>query len=170
MPLVSRVEMARLLTVTPDRVRQLIQSGVIPTRDVDKKLDPVLVAQGIVQHMSDAPESKVYLAARHILDTAGEVEAQSNNTLNFAAARARKEHYRALQEELTYKKLVGELVDAADVQHAASRTARLVRDSLLAIPDRCAAMIAAESNVNKCHELILLEVENALSELSVEQS
>ncbi len=60
----------------------------------------------------------------------------------------------------------GKYVDADEVKVAAFNKARVVRDGLLNIPDRLAALLAAESDEHKVHELLASEIRAALEELT----
>ena len=50
-------------------------------------------------------------------------------------------------------------------QQPSTRTARQVRDSLLNLPDRLAAELAAETNQFKVHQRLVKEIRRALEEL-----
>jgi hypothetical protein len=49
---------------------------------------------------------------------------------------------------------------------AAFTKARTVRDNLLNIPDRLAATLAAEADVDKVHQMLTGEIRKALDELA----
>jgi len=87
--------------------------------------------------------------------------------MTFDARRARTDAERAALE---LKALQGELVPVADVQVAAFNRARIVRDGMLNIPDRVAAVLAAESDEGKVHALLSAEIRTALTELSTPQN
>ncbi|HFB98051.1 MAG TPA: hypothetical protein ENJ62_02830 [Bryobacterales bacterium] len=60
----------------------------------------------------------------------------------------------------------GKYVDADEVKVAAFNKARIVCDGLLNIPDRLAALLAAESDEHKVHKLLASEIRAVLEELS----
>ena len=60
----------------------------------------------------------------------------------------------------------GKYVDADEVKVAAFNKARIVRDGLLNIPDRLAALLAAESDEHKVHKLLASEIRAVLEEQS----
>jgi len=170
---VTRKELSQRLDVSQTRVRNLLNDGVLPTQDGTKKVDLLLCAQAVLNNVEDAT-SRIHIAATKIVEhfkKMGEVELSEEeqatpNLITYNTARAKKEHFKALQEELNYQKAVGELLPAADIEKAATRTARIVRDALLSIPDRCSALCAAETDPNRVHMIIADEVENVLKSLS----
>jgi len=72
---------------------------------------------------------------------------------------------RARRAELEVLELTKILVPAKDVKDAAFETARRVRDALLNIPDRLAALLAAEQDRIRAHELLTKEIRSALERL-----
>jgi len=80
--------------------------------------------------------------------------------------RIKSEVERARLLEIKAKVEAGKYVDADEVKVAAFNKARIVRDALLSIPDRLAAVLAAETETQKVHALIAAEVRQALEELT----
>jgi hypothetical protein len=60
----------------------------------------------------------------------------------------------------------GKLIAADEVKIAAFRRARIVRDGMLNLPDRLAAVLAAETDVAKVHEVLSKEIRLILEEIS----
>ncbi|HHT9136445.1 MAG TPA: hypothetical protein ACFYEK_04280 [Candidatus Wunengus sp. YC60] len=83
----------------------------------------------------------------------------------FEAARTEKEVYRAKMAKLNYERMDGTLVLAKEVTAAAFKCARLVRDSLLNIPGRLSAILAAEKDVHKINTMLDTEIRQALENL-----
>jgi hypothetical protein len=81
----------------------------------------------------------------------------------YARARAEREHYSALLAKLEYEERAGKLIDTDDVKAQAFRTFREIRDRMLNIPDRVAAIIAAETEPAKIHEILSVEITTALN-------
>jgi hypothetical protein len=69
------------------------------------------------------------------------------------AARADAARAELLEYELEQKR--GNLVRAEDVKRAAFEKARVARDALMAIPDRLAPLLAAESDPAKVHAILV---------------
>ena len=68
--------------------------------------------------------------------------------------------------EAKAKAETGKLVSADEVKIAAFRRARIVRDGMLNLPDRVAAVLAAETDVAKVHEVLSKEIRLILEEIS----
>ena len=68
--------------------------------------------------------------------------------------------------KIEFEERSGKLVNREEVTVAAFTAARTIRDSLLNIPDRVAAMLAAESDSVRTHQLLTDEIRKALGELS----
>jgi len=85
---------------------------------------------------------------------------------DFNKSRARKEHYQAELAELELGIKQKELVPATDVKIEAARLARQVRDLLLLIPSRTAAMVATMQDPEDVRALLQGEIEAALRGLN----
>jgi hypothetical protein len=84
----------------------------------------------------------------------------------YTKARAVREHYQARLAKLEYEEKVGSLISKDEVQVATFNQFRQYRDGMLNIPDRVAAMLAAESDAAKCYEILATEIRKALNEFS----
>jgi hypothetical protein len=80
--------------------------------------------------------------------------------------RIKSEVERARLLEIKARVEAGKYVDADEIKVAAFNRARVVRDSLLNIPDRLAGVIAAESDAQKVHAMLATEIRQALEELT----
>jgi len=81
-------------------------------------------------------------------------------------ARAERERINAAQQQLDYSKALGNLVSVAEVKQLSSRRYRAIRDRILNIPDRVAAVLAAEREPAQVHALLTVELKRVLHELS----
>ena len=95
-------------------------------------------------------------------DEDGEVFGASQYT----KARAVREHYQARLSKIEYEERVAKLVPKDEVQVAAFNKFRQFRDHMLNIPDRVAAMVAAETEAAKCYEILAIEIRRALNEFA----
>ena len=86
----------------------------------------------------------------------------------YSRARAIREYYQASLAKIEYEQKVGKLLPKDEVQAAAFNTYRQFREQLLNIPDRVAAIIAAETGMDtkKVHEILTAEVRHALNEFA----
>ena len=90
---------------------------------------------------------------------------QSLSTL-LLKSRIKTEVERGRLLEAKAKAETGKLVSADEVRIAAFRRARIVRDGMLNLPDRLAAILAAEQDATKVHTLLTNEIRTVLVELS----
>lgn len=84
----------------------------------------------------------------------------------YATSRAIREAYTARLAKITYEERSKALVDASRVQAEAFRRARDVRDALLAVPGRLAAILAAETDPAVVETRLTEELRSALEALS----
>lgn len=85
---------------------------------------------------------------------------------DYYVSRARREAAEATRAELLTAELQGELVRAADVRGALARRAAGFREGMLQIPDRLAAVLAAETDQARVHELLSAELRSVLLQLT----
>ncbi|MBE0660757.1 MAG: hypothetical protein IH602_23890 [Bryobacteraceae bacterium] len=86
--------------------------------------------------------------------------------LDYFRARAIRESYLARLAKIEFEEKSAKLVSRDEVQIAAFTKARTVRDSLLNIPDRLAATLAAEADADNVHQMLTVEIRKALDELA----
>ena len=84
----------------------------------------------------------------------------------YRKARAVREQYQARLSKLEYEERVGSLVSKDEMKIAAFNETRRFRDQMLNIPDRIAAMVAAETDAARCFEIIATEIRKALNEFA----
>jgi hypothetical protein len=68
--------------------------------------------------------------------------------------------------EARAKAEIGQLVSLEDVKKVAFARGRIIRDSMLNIPDRISSLLATENDASKIHEILSREIREALEELS----
>ena len=81
-------------------------------------------------------------------------------------ARAVREHYQARLAKLEFEEKTAKLIAADEVKVAAFNLFRRYRDHMLNIPDRLAAILAAEVDAAKCYEILTSEIRKALNEFA----
>lgn len=86
--------------------------------------------------------------------------------VEYARARAVREGYLARLTKIDYEERSGKLISRDEVEVAAFNKYRTFRDGMLNIPDRLAAMLAAENSPVRVHELLTAEIRKALQEFS----
>lgn len=89
-----------------------------------------------------------------------------NAHTNYAESKAKREHFKALEAELDFKKKQGTLLDAEQVEKEAFEIARVTRDRLLTIPDRVSQQLSVEKSSHRCYELLMKEITDALETIA----
>ncbi len=98
----------------------------------------------------------------------GSSDPDSRTSQTYAQSRAVREAYQAKLAKLEFDHKSGKLIDAAEVKKSAFDAARMVRNSMMNIPDRLAAELAAETDVFKVTQKLKNEIRKALEGLQVE--
>lgn len=124
-----------------------------------------------MRHADRAPFAKpIYdegsLGAASSDEGTGAGDGQGNKHPIFSESQARRELYRAKMAQLEYEEKCGQLIRADEVEQAAFRMSRQVRDAILSIPARLAGILAAESEQRRIHELLEQELRQALEALA----
>jgi hypothetical protein len=88
--------------------------------------------------------------------------------MTYQEARTQRERFMSELARLEFEERQGTLVKAEQVRTEAFRIARIVRDSLLNLPDRVAGEFSAESNQFKIHTRLTQEIRRAIEELKFE--
>ncbi len=86
--------------------------------------------------------------------------------LEYSKARAVRESYLARLAKIDFEERTEKLVSRDEMQVAAFNRYRTFRDGMLNIPDRLAAVLAAETDPRRVHELLATEIRKALTEFS----
>ena len=84
----------------------------------------------------------------------------------YAKARAVREHYQARLAKIDYEERIATLIPKNEVEVAAFNKFRMFRDGMLNIPDRLAAVLAAETEPARVHQLLTDEIRRALQEFA----
>ncbi len=152
--LITRAEYARRCNVAERTVGKYVQRGIIPLHN--NKINPIEAEREILKYTGS-------MIGDDVLQNQ-----QVNNANNaplantFIEARTKEKNIKVelLELDLALKK--GETVLTKDVEFAAFNAARELRDRMLNIPDRVAAIVAAESDEEKVYKIILEQIENEL--------
>ena len=86
--------------------------------------------------------------------------------LEYSKARAVRESYLARLAKIDFEEGTEKLVSRDEMRVAAFNRYRTFRDGMLNIPDRLAAVLAAENDPRRTHELLSVEIRKALTEFS----
>lgn len=166
MPEMTQTEYSEHRGCSQRWIARLIKMGKIP----ESALKPVGKRVRIISELADeALKKNTFPPARRTGKKQGEGTKQTAETVDgvtYNQARIQSERVKAQLKELELQKKTGELVSAAEVRETAFNKTRLVRDSLLNLPDRLAALLAAETDVAAVTSILKTEIVQALQELS----
>lgn len=168
----TQAEFARLLGVARPYINKLVTQGVL-TLDADGRLDvdasiEILKSRASPGHQlsrasdADTPAMQAIRAIADEQPSDAPPPDEPAGAGSFQKARTLREHYAALNERIKYERELATLVDAAGVQRACKTAARLIRDNLLAIPDRVAAELAAEQDPKTVQDTLQHHIRAAL--------
>jgi hypothetical protein len=170
---------AKELKVTPEYIRQLIAKGKITKSALKKKgtrwtVNPARANRDLKKNISYVNQRKTKTKTktkkskqnRKNKNPDDKSSDKEKDDLSLAEAQKIAAQYKAKLTKLEYKEKSGKLTNVEDVKKAAFNKARQVRDTILGIPDRISAIIAAESNVSKVKKIMIKELRQALEVLS----
>ncbi len=146
-------EYARHRGVALSAVQKAIASGRIATL-ADGRIDPAAADAAWARNTN--------LYARTVADD----DEPNFGASQYTKARAVREHYQARLAKIEYEERTGKLVSKDEVQVAAFNKFRQFRDHMLNLPDRLAAILAAETDAAQCYEILSLEIRKALNEFA----
>ena len=162
--LVSQAEYARQRGVSRQYVGQMVAKGVI--RLAGRKVDTDQADTALAAFREPARPERRAEAPATVPDAPALPRPGGDLPTLLLKTRIKSEVERAKLLEIKARVETGRYVDADDVKATAFNKARVVRDGLLNIPDRLSAVLAAESDPAKVHELLAAEIRNALEDLS----
>lgn len=180
MATVSAAQYAKLRNITKQAVSKAIAEGKLPTAAVKKghgyAIDVDLADREWKDNTNPAMGSPHHSTPKGInlpdelkpiginIEVGGDA-LRAVGTESLAVSKAKREAFMAELARLEYELKAGQLVPIEDVKKEAFRTARIVRDTILNIPDRLAAELAAEPNQFNVHKRLSEELRKALEEL-----
>lgn len=162
MAIMSQREYARYRGVQHFAVQKAIKTGRITTLPDGQIDSDVADDEWSRNTQTHAPA----VTRRRRADEEEESQPESGGASQYTKARAFREFYQARLAKIEYEERIGKLVSKDEVQVAAFNKFRQYRDAMLNIPDRVAAMLAAETEAAKCYEILASEIRKALNEFA----
>jgi len=126
-----------------------------PAKSPIKPAVPKAASENVHHHSDSHPVARESLESPRL-----------ESGLEYSKARAVRESYLARMAKIDFEERSGKLVSADEVQVAAFNRFRQFRDGVLNIPDRLAAVLAAESDPLRVHDSLAAEIRKALLEFS----
>jgi hypothetical protein len=156
---------ARWRHVSPAAVMRAIRSGRI-VRDAAGLID---FRQADRDWQANSRARATQVAAPRRSSPAAPIPDEEEGSAQYARARAVREFFQASLARIEYEERVGKLVSRDEIQATAFNTYRVYRERLLNIPDRVAAIFAAEAasglTAELCHRILDPEIHRALNDL-----
>ena len=84
----------------------------------------------------------------------------------YMEAKTREMRARAARQELETRRRAGELLDRKAVERAAFTLARQTQEAVIAVADRLASVLAAESDAAKVHEMLSDELRSVMNDMA----
>ena len=158
--LMSFSEYARHRGCSPANITKAISKGKITP--INGKIDPQKADK-------EWDENSPRLQNRKKNFELAEELAPDTTAMSLTRIKAMHEGLRAKKTKLEVDQLEGTLIDARAVKDASFKQARLVRDTLLSIPNRLTPVIANETDEHRVHELIHEEIVSSLRAINSDQ-
>lgn len=155
---------ARHRGVTHTTVMMAVRTGRISI-NADGKIDPVQADQ---EWAMSTDLTKPLNSVTGSTAKGSQRKQTGSVALNFNAARAAHETYKARRAKLEFEQLAGKLVNAEDVRRRWFTAGRRVRDSIMTVADRVAPIVTGMNDSSEVHRIIANELRTALEELTVE--
>lgn len=167
---ISQSEYARRRGISRQAVNDLIARGILTLSD--GQIDPARADQELLQLNPEKSKALQSMAGQGLLELPTEpselpaTESAEVEITSYHVARTLSEKYKAATAKIEYLKLIGTLVSVDDVREHEFEIFRKLRDNLIAIADRLAPRLAAETDPVRVSHLVHEEIRKALYELS----
>jgi phage terminase Nu1 subunit (DNA packaging protein) len=160
--LVSQAEFARLLGVSRPRITQL------------KKEGKLVLSGGFVNYersLKKLEAERDVSKVQPVPTTEPDEDKESRNeelnvaAIEFQAARAEKEGYKAKLSQAEYEKTIGSLVHREGVMRASFQIGRNLRNTLMALPSRLAPALTIETDQKRVYAMLEKEISAAVEQI-----
>lgn len=166
MPIMSQRAYARHRGVSLSAVQKAIKKGRIATLP-DGRIDSEAADRQWERNTAARPPVVTKAAPPRLPVDPDEGDFPGGGlNVAYTKARAIREQYEARLAKIRYEQQTGKLINRDEVQVAAFNKFRTFRDGMLNIPDRVAAMLAAEADPAKVHQILSTEIRKALNEFA----
>lgn len=166
MAVISQTAFGKIVGVSQQAVGKAIKSGRLKDSlvTVNNQAAPMINEEvGVLEW-----EKKTQKLKRKLADAKEKVEKDSKTNQVYTQSRSLRESYQARLAKLDYEQRSGKLVDSDEVRESGFKVARAVRDSLMNVPDRIDAILAAETDRHSVHTILTKAIMEALERLDVE--
>jgi hypothetical protein len=163
--LLTQIAYAKRMGVSRQYIGELVQKGVLPL--TDGKIDPA-VADAIIEARREPARAlrRKSSQQQETADPAKRTILASELPTLLLKTRIKSETEKAKLLEIKAKVEAGKFVDIDVVKAAGFKRGRIIRDGMLAIPDRIDAIVAIETDRRKINQIMRDEITRVLEELS----
>jgi hypothetical protein len=156
MPLVTEAELAKHLNRNRTAVRLAAEQGRLTQRE-DGRFD---LEQAVREWTETTHHEKGHnnRAPKPEIPTPDIPLRSETKSTDYAKARAGTQIYEALLKKLRYEERAKHLTPTADVETARFTEFRILREACSNIPARIAAIVAGETQVERCQQLLEAEI------------
>ena len=142
-------------TIDPERANQEWAKNTFAGHTINQKPAAPAPARGAAQPKASPPP---------VIPQA--VEVSSDPVAAYLRARAVNETFKAKVSQLEYEERAGKLIQAMRASEYAATFSAIIKDGLMAMPDRLAPMLAAVEDEKAIHRLLVAEVSALLRKVS----
>lgn len=165
----SPTEFSKKIGVTRQRVLKAIQDGVlsesITSAKHGSKIRYTIDEEKGLKEWADNIDPSKQREPEKAAETKELSKKSGEGSSNYQKAKAMKEFYNAKLAELEFQEKAGKLVSSARVKAESFKIGRRVRDSLMSVPERVAAEIAAMDEPRSISIYLKEQIAAALKDL-----
>jgi len=171
MPKLTQTKFAEAVGVAQPTVANYIRDGRLKKAIVHVKgkkrplIDLEIGRAELANNLDPSRKSKAKVSRKTMLD-AIESAGLDPSCVDYQTSRALNEHYKAALNKLEFEERKGTLVKKKDVEKEAFECARMVRDSIMNIPNRIADQLSVISDKKEIRDVLKKELSTALESLS----
>lgn len=154
--LMSMKEYAKKRDVSYELIRRYVKQERITL--IDKKIDPEIADKELEDNVEINGNAKLAKKSKSNIT-------ETNHTVEFNKAKARRERSKADLAELEYKEKAGLLIAVETVEREAETLYRQYRDQMLNVVIRATKKLLGETNEFKFRKVLKSEIENAIKEI-----
>ncbi len=169
---VTQAEFARRVGCSKQNISKLVRAGKI-SRNKNGKLNFLQALAEYDANTDDSHHEKLKRTGKSPAVGSTDPDQAGNGSApppdapvsDYKLHRAKREAANAQLQQLKADELAGKLIAADQVERDAYNLARGLRDAILSVPDRVAAILAAEQDARRVSEILHEEIEKALNGL-----
>ena len=169
-PRLSESGLARELDVSRQAIHDLVKRGIL-IKDKTGQIDVEMAKIALANRVRPSSKTSAALMAKEAeKPERPESGEETLETTSYHVAKTLREAAEAQMARLRLAEMQGDLIRVDAVKAALAAAFTSTRDNLLQIPSRLSAILAAETDAAKVHELLQAELCRALEGMSAVQN